>query len=165
MNKRNFTHPPSLLSTPTLLFFYPVIVVPGDNNPIEDPTLNLPRTENNTKQHKTTTRRKHKTQTTTLTRFGLNAYVLGAIRREINLLWKKITIASSLFECKRAPAFQIYRIQTLETKTAFKYTDFQTSRKIPAPDCRSTGRSTDLFPRSTGRSPGCPTESWALTVR
>ena len=37
---------------------------------------------------------------------------------------KMFTIASSLFECKRAPAFQIYKILTLENRPAFKYTDF-----------------------------------------
>ena len=61
------------------------------------------------------------------------------------------------------------QVQTLETKTAFKYTDFRISRKIPAPNCRSTGRSTDRavdrpFHRSTWRSTGCPTESWVTSV-
>ena len=50
-----------------------------DNNPIEDP-LNLPRTKNNPKQHKKQSPEKEHTQTNNLTRFGLNAYVLGAIR-------------------------------------------------------------------------------------
>ena len=56
------------------------------------------------------------------------------------------------------------RYKTLELNNSLKYTDFRNSRFSPELDCRSTGRSTDL-PRSTGRSPGCPTESWALTVR
>ena len=70
------------------------------------------------------------------------------------MLWKKITIASSLFECKRAPANpsnQIpSRIQTLELNNSLKYTDFRISRKIPAP---TVGRPVDP---STGRPGGRP---------
>ena len=51
--------------------------------------------------------------------------------------------------------------QTLELNNSLKYTDFRNNRFSPEPDCRST----DLFHQSTGRSTGCPTESWALTVR
>jgi len=77
-------------------------------------------------------------------------------------------MATSLFECKRAPAFSFsrifYKILTLETNNSLKYTDFRNSRFSPKPDCRSTGRSTDP---SIGRPVGRPktTESWALTVR
>ena len=48
----------------------------------------------------TTKKRITQSQTTDLTRFGLNAYVLGAINGEI-YLWKMITIALSLFENAR----------------------------------------------------------------
>ena len=42
-------------------------------------------------------RRKEHTQTTNLTRFGLNAYVIGAIRREINCYGRRLQwLAASL---------------------------------------------------------------------
>jgi len=53
--------------------------------------------------------------------------------------------------------------KTLGQKPVFIPTGFQ-NRKAACPACRSTGRSTDLFYRSTGRSIGCPTESWVFTV-
>jgi len=69
----------------------------NDNNPDEDPSLNLPRTKNNHNQHKNNHRRKNTRKQTNLTRFGLNAYVLGAIRREINLLGRILQwLAASL---------------------------------------------------------------------
>ena len=49
--------------------------------PDEDP-LNLPSTKNNLKQHKNKHQRKHTRKQNNLMRFGLNAYVPGAIKRD-----------------------------------------------------------------------------------
>ena len=48
--------------------------------------------------------------------------------------------------------------KTLET--LLLYNSFRKQQSQPAPDCQSTGWSTDPFHRSTGR----PTESWVLLV-
>ena len=110
-------------------------------------------------------------------------------------------MASSLFECKRAPAFSFsmifYKMPTLEnSQPVFIPTGFQNrnaartrlsvdravDRPLPPVDrsvdrvpnrelgtysqaFRSTARSTDPIHRSTARSTGCPTETWAITVR
>ena len=66
---------------------YQVSVVPNsDNNPIEDPSLNLPTHEEQSQIAQNNHQKKAQAQTNNLTRFGLNAYVLGAIEREISLL-------------------------------------------------------------------------------
>jgi len=43
-----------------------------------------------------------------------------------------------------------------ESRTAIWFLNLQF---LPTPACRSTGRSTNPFHQSTGRSTGCPTES------
>ena len=49
-------------------------------------------------------------------------------------------------------------------KNPYLYQPVSKIENAACPACRSTGRSTDPFHRSTGRSTGCPTESWVLTV-
>ena len=70
--------------------------------------------------------------------------------------------ASSFSDLKRAPEFSA--LAKLQKKTRIYTTRFLNLQFLPAPACRSTGRSTDPFHRSTGRSTGCPTESWVLPV-
>jgi len=62
--------------------------------------------------------KKAQAQTNNLTRFGLNAYVLGAIEKEINLLgrWLQLLAVSlSARELQQIPSLQI---QTLETNNS-----------------------------------------------
>ena len=84
-----------------------IIVVPAATTTlIEDPSLNLPRTKNNPKQHKNKHQEKAHANND-LTRFGLNAYVPGAIKREINYLEDDYN-ASSFSDLKRAPDFPAF---------------------------------------------------------
>ena len=68
-------------------------------------------------------------------------------------------------DLKRAATFpsQGYKNPRNQT-TALKYNRFPNLQIATRPACRSTGRSTDPFHRSTGQSTGCPTESWVFTV-
>ena len=64
-----------------------ILLCANDNKPDRGSfPLNLPRTKNNHNQYKNNHQRKNKRKQTNLTRFGLNAYVLGAIRERFNAL-------------------------------------------------------------------------------
>jgi len=75
-----------------------------------------------------------------------------------------ITIASSLFECKRAPAKSQPSNLTLETShNPFIQQIFETAENTRTR--LSVDRAVDWpFHRSTGRSTRCSTESWVTSV-